>query len=110
MDPELPAGCRVTVARRRFGLVLPGDAVAYSTGEQWLVHRLLGPVWWQGRWMLVTQADVSVHHDAPVARDRVIGRVTHRDGEDLRVSPTRRVRSMFRLSVAVARSLGSHLL
>ena len=74
MAPRIADGDRVEVAPAR--LYWPGDVIVFRSADgRWLVHRLLGWRWWQGRPRRVTRGDGCPCHDAPVPFGRVLGRV-----------------------------------
>lgn len=95
MEPRISTSESVAVHKRR--LYLPGDVIVFLTPAGDLaVHRVLG---YRGR-RLVTQGDHCVAHDAPVARDAIIGAV---DG--LRVPLRERAAALARFARIVARRL-----
>jgi signal peptidase I len=74
MTPRIAEGDRVEVAPARF--YWPGDVIVFKAADgRWLVHRLLGWRWWQGRLAAVTRGDGCPCHDAPVPFGQVLGRV-----------------------------------
>ena len=79
MTPALAPGEVVEVRAAR--VYWPGDNVAFATAEGELtVHRAIGwgPTSWSrpwSRWGLWTQADGGTVPDAPVDRDRLIGKL-----------------------------------
>jgi phage repressor protein C with HTH and peptisase S24 domain len=88
MEPGIAAGEAVTVRRRR--LYLPGDVIVFRTPAGDLAaHRVLG---YRGRG-IVTQGDRCTLHDAPVAREAIIGAV-----EGLRVPLRERAAAMARFA------------
>jgi hypothetical protein len=84
MTPALASGQVVEVRAARF--YWPGDIVAFATAEGELtVHRAIGwgPASWSrpwSRWGLWTQADGGALPDAPVHRERLIGKLPGRRG------------------------------
>jgi hypothetical protein len=79
MAPRIAEGDRVEVAPAR--LYWPGDVIVFRAADgRWLVHRLLGWRWWQGRLVGVTRGDGCPCHDAPVPFGCVLGRVVGRVG------------------------------
>ncbi|HWS71671.1 MAG TPA: S24/S26 family peptidase [Thermoanaerobaculia bacterium] len=95
MQPDIAPGDAVTVRRRR--LYLPGDVIVFRTPAGDLVaHRVLG---YRGR-SLVTQGDHCLLHDAPVAREAIIGAV-----EGLRIELRDRAAALARFTRLVARRL-----
>jgi len=79
MVPVLPETARLEVAARpRYW---PGDVVVFGAADgRLMVHRVAGWRRRAGRLEYVTRADRARLHDAPVAAERVIGRVV--GGED----------------------------
>jgi hypothetical protein len=74
MAPLLADGERVAVAPAR--IYWPGDVVVFQAADgRLLVHRLLGWRPWAGSLACVTRGDGCPCHDAPVPRDRLLGRV-----------------------------------
>jgi len=79
MHPVLEDGTVVEVRAARF--YWPGDIVAFAGPAGGLtVHRVIGfgPAAWTrpwGAWAVWTQADGAAVPDAPVALDRLLGRV-----------------------------------
>src|SRR6188472_2178493 len=79
MVPALASGEVVEVRAARF--YWPGDIVAFATAEGVLtVHRVIGwgPASWNrpwSSWGLWTQADGGTLPDAPVHRQRLIGKL-----------------------------------
>jgi hypothetical protein len=91
MAPLLSDGERVKVAPARF--YWPGDVVVFQTADgRLLVHRLLGWRPWAGVLAGVTQGDGCPCHDAPVPRERLLGRVTA--PERARPRPADRLRAL----------------
>lgn len=97
MAPLVADGERVEVApARRYW---PGDVLVFRAGDgRLLAHRLLGYRLLAGRLALVTRGDGCPCADAPVAPERVLGRVVRRaspggGGEALPVSPAERLRA-----------------
>lgn len=75
----------------------PGDVIAFVSGDQVAVHRLLASSR-EGEW-LVTIGDAHHLPDAPIRRDAVIGRVVRRDGQEI---TSRAGRTFARLTLAAA--------
>jgi signal peptidase I len=95
MEPGLAPGDAITVRRRR--LYLPGDVIVFRTPAGDLAaHRVLG---YRGR-RLVTQGDRCTLHDAPVARDAIVGAV-----EGLRIPLRERAAALARFTRIVGRRL-----
>jgi hypothetical protein len=70
MEPLLPSGSAVRVRAKR--VYLPGDVLVFRTGSGELAaHRVLG---WRPAG-LVTKGDHCSIHDAPVAREAIVGAV-----------------------------------
>lgn len=91
MAPRIADGERVEVAPAR--LYWPGDVIVFRAPDgRWLVHRLLGWRWWQGRLAGVTRGDGCPCHDAPVPFGRVLGRVVGPAGQS---GPAGRARAVF---------------
>jgi len=102
MAPTLPEHGHVRVAAP--GKLWPGDILVVADAHGQLVaHRLLGSYRRHGR-RLVLRGDAAPGFDAPVAADRVIGRVVWAEGRgDLEPVPLRtRLRAMTGFAVFVA--------
>ena len=100
MAPLLADGDRVELAPARWPL--PGDLVAFETGDgRLVVHRLLGYRWTAGGIACVTQGDASPAPDPPVPRSRLLGRVVA--PARALPSPARRARA---LGALARRALG----
>jgi hypothetical protein len=94
MAPVLEDGTPIAVRARRF--YLPGDVLVFRTNTGDLTaHRMLG---WR-RAALVTKGDGCVIHDAPVAREAIVGAV------DVPVDLGDRVRAMLELGRIVVQRL-----
>jgi hypothetical protein len=77
MAPLLEDGDRVRIARAR--LYLPGDVVAFRSGDgRLVVHRLLGYRLHHGRLAGVTRGDAVPQTDPPVPFGELLGRVISR--------------------------------
>lgn len=95
MAPEIVSGETVVVrAARR---VWPGDVVVHAGADGCLtVHRVVGwrPRSWRrpwGIWDLWTHADHAAAIDAPVPRERVVGRLAYRPAPRERVAAVARL-------------------
>lgn len=98
MAPRLAEGDQVEVAPAR--LYWPGDVIVFRAADgRWLVHRLLGWRWWQGRLAGVTRGDGCPCHDAPVPFGRVLGRVVGPSGRTGAVDRVRAVLAFLRLAL-----------
>ena len=94
MTPALADGATVTVRQRR--VYLPGDVLVFRTrAGDFAAHRMLG---WR-RSALVTKGDHCEIHDAPVARNAIIGAV------DVRIKVSDRVKALASYARIVLRRL-----
>ena len=91
MAPLLVDGDRVEIARAR--LYLPGEVVAFHTGDgRLVVHRLLGYRLYRGHLACLTQGDALPDHpDPPVPLGQLLGRVVSYPGRAPLVSPRARL-------------------
>jgi hypothetical protein len=79
MQPTIPDGSLVTVARKRF--YWPGDVLIFASAEGRLTaHRLVGACRWRGRLRLFTRADNAPRMDAAILASDVVGRVVGAEG------------------------------
>jgi hypothetical protein len=96
MAPRIAEGDRVEVAPAR--LYWPGDVIVFRSADgRWLVHRLLGWRWWQGRLAAVTRGDGCPCLDAPVPFGRVLGRVVGPAGRATGAGRSRAAAAFLRL-------------
>jgi len=103
MAPLLSEGERVAVAPARH--YWPGDVVVFQAADgRLLVHRLLGWRPWAGSFACVTRGDGCPCHDAPVPRDRLLGRVIAPESARPRLAERLAALSAF-LLLAVHRAL-----
>ncbi len=78
MEPRIPNGAVVRVARRRF--YLPGDVLVFCGADDRLTaHRLVGAWWWLGRFRLFTRGDKALGLDSAILVSDVVGRVVGGD-------------------------------
>jgi hypothetical protein len=106
MEPLLPEGSLVSVARERF--YWPGDVLVLADADRRLIaHRLIGGCPRNGRLRLYTKADNAPGVDQPTLRSEVIGRVVDGDcaSEIARVPLRHRAYSLLVFSRAAFRRL-----
>ena len=72
MEPVLHDGDSVRAVK---GIYLPGEILAFLTGDHITIHRMVG--WWftEGRWVYLTKGDNQKGMDGFVSPDRVLGKV-----------------------------------
>lgn len=105
MHPALANG--VTVAVHGAPWYVPGDVLVFRDRQDVLVsHRLIAYRLLDGTLHYVTRADTAARADAPVPRERVLGRVSTRAYP---VSPKARVRAVRRGLGYIARGAWARL-
>ena len=100
MFNTVPNGSKVRIERRT--CYWPGDVVVYGRGDDRLVmHRFLGYVLSRQGWCGVTRADEAGRADAPMAVERILGKVIRIDQVPLHSGILLRLRSLLHYVVAV---------
>ena len=96
MEPALGHQSSVELERPKF--FIPGDVVAFHCESQGrlLVHRFLGYIRRRGVWKIMTMPDRGLKPDPFVDLSAVLGRVIARDNRSYRVSPIKRLGSIYR--------------
>ncbi len=91
MEPAIPAGATLIIHPAHADDVALGDVVVFRRDSTLVAHRLIGRRREGGRLIMKTKGDILPGPDAPVAAERIIGRVvaTEHDGRRRRFDTCR---------------------